>query len=155
MEMSFTVHGQPVPKARARVALRGRKVRSYTPDKTLDYEGTIRLVASAARPTKWPMRARYNLIVKAFRAVARGDLDNIVKSVKDACNRVTWVDDARVRELHAEMFEGSSDPRIEVRIVAIAVACKLVRCGHQMTLYADDEGRCESCAVWAAERRAR
>lgn len=155
MELSFVVPGHPVPKARARVVRNKAtgKMHGITPSRTASYEATVALVASSARPTGWPTRARYEVTVRALRAVARGDLDNIVKAVKDACNGVAWVDDARVYKLDAEMFDGCANPRVEVRIVARPVKCKLARCGFRETLFPDDHGRCEGCAARAAVGR--
>ena len=158
MEFSFVVSGHPVPKARARVVAKNAagetRSHSFTPPKTKNYEATVRLVASSARPSGWPTRARYEVTLRALRASARGDLDNICKAVKDACNGVAWVDDARVYKLDAEMFDGAERPRVEVRVVARPIRCKLRRCGYRETLFPDEQGRCEPCAAKAAARKA-
>lgn len=153
MEFSFVVPGHPVPKARARVSFRDGKAHAHTPKKTENYEATVRLFAASARPSGWPMRARYEVTVRALRDAARGDLDNICKAAKDACNGVAWVDDAKVYKLDAEMFDGCAEPRLEVRVVARPVHCKNERCRHRETLFPDEKGRCEGCAA-AATRRA-
>ena len=53
--VSFVVPGEPVPKGRPVASVRrsGKKnvVTMRTPDKTTDYEATLRLVAQAARPS--------------------------------------------------------------------------------------------------------
>ena len=147
--MAFVIPGHPTPKARARVVCSKKtgKTHAITPKKTASYEATIRLVAAAARPSRWPLRARYEVTIRAHRAAARGDIDNICKGVADGCNGVAWVDDARVYKLDAEMFDDAHEPRTEVLIVAIPVRCKLMRCGGQETFFPDEQGRCETCAA--------
>lgn len=53
IRLSFTVHGPPVPKARARIVSRvecGKtRTRGVTPQKTRDYEKMVSLVALAKR----------------------------------------------------------------------------------------------------------
>lgn len=154
MELSFVVPGHPTPKARGRTVRKEGKTHTFTPAKTANYEATVRLVASSARPSGWPLRARYEVTLRALRAVARGDLDNICKAVKDACNGVAWVDDARVYKLDAEMFDGCENPRVEVRVVARPVKCKNERCGRRETLFPDEQGRCEVCSAKSSARRA-
>ena len=109
MKLSFVVHGPPVPKARARVvrsedALLGTtKTHSYTPTKSADYEKHVGMVALAERMKvrKWPAldrNVRIGLSVRVYRSREQGDLDNFIKSAKDALNKVLWSDDWQVRK---------------------------------------------------------
>lgn len=111
-KLSFVVHGPPVPKARARVVRNngptGQRTRSFTPTKSADYEAHVGMLALAARTkvSKWPgldRGVRLGLSVRVFRSREQGDLDNFVKSAKDACNKVLWADDWQVRR-YGEMF---------------------------------------------------
>ena len=104
--LSFVVHGPPVPKARARVVKNksaiGPKTRSYTPGKSAAYESHIGMLALAARTKarQWSAldrSVRIGLSVRVYRSREQGDLDNFIKSVKDACNGVLWADDWQVR----------------------------------------------------------
>jgi len=106
MKLSFVVHGPPVPKARARVVKNksaiGPKTRSYTPSKSAAYESHIGMLALAARTKtrQWSAldrNVRIGLSVRVYRSREQGDLDNFIKSVKDACNGVLWADDWQVR----------------------------------------------------------
>ena len=153
VEFSFVVPGEPVPKARARVSIRAGKVRTHTPARTQNYEATVRLCGAAARPSGWPMRARYAVEITARRGAARSDLDNIVKAATDALHTVAWQNDSRVYAITARMEDGCEKPGLEVRIVAIPVRCKLKSCGGAETFYPDDEGRCETCAARARRNR--
>ena len=104
-QIMFTVHGPPVPKARARVVSKddetGRKTRSFTPEKTKAYESLVSMKALEARSKmrQWPWQdpgARFGIAINVFRSSERGDLDNFEKSIWDACNEVIWPDDRQV-----------------------------------------------------------
>jgi len=151
VEFAFTVPGQPVPKGRGRASVRGGKVHIRTPEATVAYESTVRLIAATARPSGWPMRARYEVVVRAYRGAARSDLDNLVKAASDALNTIAWADDSRVYRIDAEMSDGAEAPRLDVRITAHPVRCSRKTCGGRETFYPDEQGRCEECQ----SRRAR
>lgn len=126
MILTFTVDGPPVPKARARtVAFRvGGKIRSrsFTPEKTAAYEKRAGLLALNAvnRCVAWRKDwGAYALTVRVFRESRRGDLDNYVKAIGDACNGVAYTDDAAVVRLAAEMHEDREHPRVEVEIAML------------------------------------
>ena len=158
VEFRFVVPGEPVPKQRARA---GKGGRFYTPKETENYERAVRMVATSARPTGWPMRCRYHVEMVVFRS-ARGDLDNYAKTI-DALNPrkakggkrprpavpgVLWIDDSRVySDEHRIEDVEPAQARMEVRVVAIPVRCKLKTCGGAETYFPDDEDRCETCAA--------
>ncbi len=173
--VSFVVPGEPVPKGRpvASVRRRGTKniVTMRTPDKTTDYEATLRLVAQAARPGNWPMRCKFRVTVHVYRTIERGDWDNYGKildglnprrektkgkghakrCVRPAVPGVLWSDDGRVLRGEVEIHEVDSNPRLEVTVTAVAVACE--KCRVQ-TLY-PVEKRCHDCALALAAKRAK
>jgi len=123
--LTFTVPGPPVPKARARVTSRinidgKRDTHSFTPAKTKAYEKHVAIIAGAARShlRQWPhldAKARFGLSVSVFRSAERGDLDNFIKAVSDACNGVVWVDDSQVRVLRG-MVDGCDKGRERVDV---------------------------------------
>lgn len=152
--LSFVVPGIPVPKARARVVRDKRtgKTRAITPAKTVNFEATVRLVASSAKPSGWPMFCEYKVrlhIVRARRG--RGDGSNILKAVEDACNGITWIDDEHVSEFHVTRGLDAASPRTEVFIEAVPVACE--KCAAP-TLY-PIEKRCTDCHAALQAKRAR
>lgn len=122
--VSFNVFGLPKGKARPRVTKTGH---AYTPAATVAWENTIRLqVTHAMRGVELPDG---NLIVrmtfffqppksyaKKRRELLIGspmphkpDIDNLVKSVLDACNGITYRDDAAVVEVYAKKRYGTED----------------------------------------------
>jgi len=53
--------------------------------------------------------------------IGRADLDNLVKMVSDALNRVAWLDDRQIVKLDAEMVTFDPRPRTEVEVWLIAI----------------------------------
>lgn len=137
--LEFTVPGQPVAKGRARSFVLNGSVRHHTPEKTVRYESTVALMASAAMqgaplidgplavqigaffliPASWSQKKRTQAMCGNIRPTGRPDLDNIAKAICDACNGVVWRDDSAVVTL--SMHKWYSDaPRVQVVVEAAA-----------------------------------
>lgn len=109
--IAFTVPGPPTPKARARVCRAG----AYTPRRTNEYEATVRSLALLARQkAKQRMWTGPVSIYAEFRLRGNGtskpDLDNLIKSVKDACSGIIYADDAQIVEIEACKVGGCGIP---------------------------------------------
>lgn len=97
----FTVDGEPASKARARFTKRGSKMFAYTPDATMVAETKVgwgyRAVTNQPRPEP---DGAYGVVALFFCATRqRRDVDNMLKLVLDALNRVAWNDDNQVVEV--------------------------------------------------------
>lgn len=130
----FIVDGPAVPKQRPRI--HGRQ--AYTPKKTRDYEERVRnafrssykgdvpafekgvpvkacIEIVQAIPKSWSnakhLRAERGEIAPVTR---NGDLDNIAKSILDACNGIVYEDDSQVTMLVVSKRYGN-DPYAVVR----------------------------------------
>lgn len=134
-ELRFTVPGQPVGKARARVVLNRGKVRAFTPDKTVRFENLVRCAFVAAYPNHVPLEGPVSLTATAFFPVPksmkvpkgidwakdfiahthRPDADNVSKSICDAGNGVIWRDDSQIYQMQIFKFY-SLIPRTEIEI---------------------------------------
>lgn len=119
--LSFTVSAVPVPKARPRFSRTGH---TYTPSATRDYERLVQAAAiEAAIPFgRLPVFEAGTLVeleVRVYRAANRGDLDNYLKAISDACNRVVWSDDKQIVSVLAWMGVDKANPRVEVCVEAV------------------------------------
>ena len=131
--MRFEVAGEVIGKGRPRFTRQGR---TYTPKKTLDYEKTIK----RAYTSKYSYLSKKSLRIKicAYLEVAKShskvkkqkmldnelqctkkpDVDNIVKVVLDALNKVAYQDDTQVVEVIA-IKRWSDESRLKVIIEEI------------------------------------
>ncbi len=114
LNLEFVIPGKPVPKARPRVS-RGR---AYTPKRTKDYEAHVKHHALLARSHARQKRATGSVkAVLTFRgANGNADLDNLAKSILDACNDVLWEDDRLVVDLRCIRDKGKGDPGVTVKV---------------------------------------
>ena len=111
----FTVHGNPVPKARPRVISKGNKTWTYTPKRSIDWEERVGWAYREAQGAQFD--GTVSITLRFFRRTRRKtDLDNLIKAVLDGLNGIAWADDAQVRHLAAELRTDKDDPRVEVTI---------------------------------------
>jgi Holliday junction resolvase RusA-like endonuclease len=134
MKIRFTIHAEPVGKARPRVTKNG----TFTPKATRQYEQLVKQEYKtqaavqfggwfADRQVSVKIRAYFKIPVSASlkrredmtRGVIvpkkRPDIDNISKIILDSLNGAAWVDDAQVVALEVQK-RYSHDPRVEVEI---------------------------------------
>ena len=121
--MRFTLPIAPVPKARPRFA----HGRAYSDPKSVAFENEFIYLALKHRPEK-PLSCDIALVLtftierppsvkRPFPSV-RPDLDNYVKGVKDAMNKVFYIDDAQVVATSAKKIYGATGS-IEVQIARV------------------------------------
>ncbi|MCC0681076.1 RusA family crossover junction endodeoxyribonuclease [Clostridioides sp. ES-S-0005-03] len=129
MKINFTIDGEPIGKERPRMNTYAK--RTYTPNKTKDYENLIKwLYQSKVKYyfegyIKMTLRCYYSIAksnskkVKeqkrnnALRPSKKPDIDNVVKIVADALNEIAYKDDTQIVEVVASKYY-SDKPRIEV-----------------------------------------
>lgn len=116
--IKFTVAGNPIPKARARVTLRrGGKATAYTPSRTKGWENEVAQAAFLAMAGRRPFDGPVAVELWLWRGDRRrADGDNMEKAVLDACNGVVWQDDDQVLEMHRYKVFDREDPRIGIRV---------------------------------------
>lgn len=143
--IKFTVPGEPVPQPRQRhrIAGKGPKafVQNYTPAKhpVNDYKQAIQLEAAKVfdgEPIDSPLLLEVVFIFKRqsnriwktkpmprYLHQQKPDIDNLLKSLKDALNKKVWVDDSQVCKVSAIKWRaaGDEEPRTEITIKPINV----------------------------------
>ena len=133
--MKFTVSGEPCGKARPRVVRNGNVSRTYTPEKTVNYEnlvklefqrqcnnayigdGSIRMYIAArfSIPSSASKRKATAMLDGAIRPTRKPDCDNIAKIICDALNGVAYRDDAQIVFITVEK-QYAAIPGVEIRI---------------------------------------
>lgn len=124
--MKIVVFGAPTPKGRPRVAMRGRFPTVYTPKETREAEDSFMQQAIKQKP-ETPLEGALSIRIKFYKIkpksmskkvihwTTKPDLDNLVKLVIDALNKVFFQDDAQIIEISASK-EYDQTPRTEVEI---------------------------------------
>jgi Holliday junction resolvase RusA-like endonuclease len=115
MTVTFTVDGNPIPKARPRVT-RGH---TYTPQRTKTWEAAVGwayLNSGANGDFDGDVAVRMRFYRQTRHRV---DLDNLVKAVLDGLNGVAYPDDDCVKRLDAALDYDRERPRVEVTLEAI------------------------------------
>lgn len=136
MKVSWTVPGEPAGKGRPRFARTGAGVRTYTPEKTAQYENLIRLeygrqvggmafgrdvplrmtvTAWLSIPKSAGVRKRELMEKGVIRPLKRPDSSNILKAVEDAGNGVVYPDDSQIVDTVVRRFY-SGCPRLTVTV---------------------------------------
>lgn len=122
-----TIPGEPRTKLRVARRADGR---AYSPKPTTEKEAEIGWTIKAACPGIEP-NATHDLGVRLRFATTtrqRRDLDNLVKLVLDACNRIVWADDLQIVELGAGVLRGDPEPRTELTVYTVGDS-RAVTCG--------------------------
>tara|TARA_R100001460_G_scaffold16061_3_gene35306 strand:- start:637 stop:1020 length:384 start_codon:yes stop_codon:yes gene_type:complete len=74
------------------------------------------------KPIEGPVTVTIELAFKRPKKPARsypskpGDVDNLAKGVMDACNKLVWVDDVQVVELHVNKVYSQDDNYIYLKV---------------------------------------
>ncbi len=134
----FVVPFAPVAKARARTTWTNQGPRHYTPQATRDWEATVALYARKAMAGQYPLQGALAISVEFLLPITPGwpnwkrqaaatgqlaptvkpDLDNLDKAVRDACNRIVWLDDAQI--VQATTSKGYSiSPRVQITVTPL------------------------------------
>ena len=142
MMLTFTVEGQPIPKARPRVSFRGGKARAYTPQRTKDFEELVAIRAREAMiaqnftkicrsngiritfesrfsiPKSWSKKKQADALAGNVLHTSRPDLDNLEKAICDALNDIVWDDDCQVCDVRkTKKYAEKAETVIEIETV--------------------------------------
>lgn len=128
----FTVDGEPMSKARARVV----NGHAFTPERTRVAEAGVRAAFLAAERTATPAPlhsdTKYGVVALFFHQTRqRRDVDNMLKLILDALNGHAWLDDTQVVEVSArKTLVPKGHARTEVAVYEVGVTDpNLGQCG--------------------------
>jgi Holliday junction resolvase RusA-like endonuclease len=133
VEIQFTIPGEPEGQGRPRGTRDGH---FYTPTKTREYVGMIKMLAFEQMKSRQPMTGPCRVQIIAYQSIAasislkqktqmlfglilptkKPDLDNIIKAILDGCSKIVFDDDKQVTTINAQKCY-SDKPRIEVKII--------------------------------------
>ena len=132
MTLRFTVPGDPVGKGRPRIDTRGKRPRTFTPDRTVAYEHAVALASMAAHrgpplgePCVLLMLAVHQRPGRRFPDEGRQpfarkpDIDNVVKAIADGMQPQVIRDDTLIVEAHVRQVYAAvgESPRVEVAVL--------------------------------------
>lgn len=108
----ITIQTEPVAKSRARTVFSGNKIRTYTPQKTVDAQDFIRARLLRHRKDAFPAHIPIKLSATFYRTKSKylpkretmpyrkSDLDNYCKTLLDSINGILVPDDAQFTTLN-------------------------------------------------------
>lgn len=138
-QVRFTVIGEPKGKGRPRFSTHTDM--AFTPKKTVNYETLVhteymvqckgfrfpdnamldmRILAYYSIPKSGSKKVKAQKLANVIRPTKKPDMDNVVKIVADALNKVAYKDDAQIVDCQVRKFY-SENPRVEIIIRQIGV----------------------------------
>ena len=113
MNIFFVVPGNPLPKERPRVM----KGWTYTPQRTIDAEKKIGLLAQQAMKGRKPTTKNVRVRMEFYRKTKiRVDYDNLAKLVGDAMNGRVYQDDGQIVEAVIVKWYDRKNPRTVIEV---------------------------------------
>lgn len=133
MIFTFSIPGKPCGKQRPKFGAG----RTYTPEKTVNYENLVKLRFKQAYPNAEPIAAKVPIMARVtayypipanttkkklddikcglVRPTNKPDTDNIAKICLDALNGIAYHDDAQIVRLFVEKWY-STEPHVRIEI---------------------------------------
>ncbi len=136
MKVSFTILGEPLGKQRPRFTTVGGFVKTYTSEKTVNYETLVKLeyerqVGNVKFDADTPLDVRITaylpipasaskkkqklMLERKIRPTKKPDSDNVAKIVLDGIQGVAFFDDKQVVDMQIRKFYGDT-PKVVVTI---------------------------------------
>lgn len=118
--VKFSMLAKPTAKARPVFG----KGKVFTPERTREYEETVREFAEAAMegrpPVEFGVTVRCHFSFKSKKAgwrTSKPDLDNLIKAVTDGMNGIVYKDDSQIVAIGAGKANGDAN-EVEVEVLA-------------------------------------
>ncbi|MGE8037876.1 RusA family crossover junction endodeoxyribonuclease [Lysinibacillus sp. NPDC093692] len=123
------------PQERPRFSRRGKNVVTHDAPKSKDFKDFVKLVAWQNKPSELiagPIKLQADIYLMPpkkyhtgpkraliasgeLRPTTKPDADNLIKGIKDGCNKIIWHDDSQIVDMTVRKFY-SEQPRAEVMI---------------------------------------
>lgn len=143
-KVELVVLGDPLGKQRPRVSMANGIIRTYTPQKTINYESLIaHEYMSKYQKRQFEVDEPISAIVKIYFGLNKGDygkkglnksgrekleqkystnkvdIDNILKSIFDALNSICYHDDKQIAQVYAMKLFTQDSPRVEITLESL------------------------------------
>lgn len=130
MTSHINIPGKPIGKARPKFSRQGNFVKTYTPEKTVNYENWVKMcwmnsgqekmrgniiaviVARFMIPQSFSKKKRNELNEKP--CPKKPDCDNIAKSILDALNGIAYDDDAQIVDLSVSKVYSATEEGVDL-----------------------------------------
>ncbi len=130
MTSHINIPGKPIGKARPKFSRQGNFVKTYTPEKTVNYENWVKMcwmqsgqekmqgniiaviVARFMIPQSFSKKKRNELNEKP--CPKKPDCDNIAKSILDALNGIAYDDDAQIVDLSVSKVYSANEEGVDL-----------------------------------------
>ena len=129
------IPGEAIGKQRPRATNKGGYVRIYTPKETINYESYVKalfvqnypefipldiplkinIVIIRTIPKSVSQKIKDKMLSGEIKVMVKPDLDNVVKTIFDALNRITYTDDNLISEVYAKKIYGEI-PKVIIEI---------------------------------------
>jgi len=138
--IAFTVPGQPVAKARARVYYDKRlgRSRGVTPKSTRRYEEAVAWYAQEAMrglpplrgpmalhvtlgmrmPASWSRKRKLEAATGKIAPTKKPDMSNLIKGIEDAMNHIVYHDDGQIVE-HVTRKQYCLEPHARITVIQL------------------------------------
>ncbi|NYB73871.1 RusA family crossover junction endodeoxyribonuclease [Sedimentibacter hydroxybenzoicus DSM 7310] len=131
--MKFTIPGEPKGKGRPKFSSKGKFVKAYTPETTVNYENWVKICFQEARqqmltgqlhaelkcfysiPKSFTKKKKKDASNCILRPTKKPDIDNICKIIFDSLNGLAYADDKDIVSCKVDKYY-SDNPRVEVEI---------------------------------------
>lgn len=137
--IQLAIPGEPQGKQRAKAARIGKGptayIKTYTPEKTVNYETYIKELFAIKYPDFIPVESELKMELQAWLMIPasaskkkrklmqdlalkpgkRPDVDNVLKVVMDALEKLAYKNDSQIVEAHLYKFYAER-PRLDIRI---------------------------------------
>jgi Holliday junction resolvase RusA-like endonuclease len=128
--MIFVIPGEPVPKHRPRVTMKGGKAWAYTPEDSRTYAQTVKLIMlnnqrkgliqTITKPTPVVLRLHFHLTSKVTHTP---DIINLAAQIADCLEGICYANDSQVVELICKKSQ-STNPRVHLEVLPAPVQRK-------------------------------